>query len=336
LSDSNVKPLIVSPSPHVASDESVPKLMYAVLFALLPAAVVSILFFGWDGLRVLLLASIFCLLVEYLIVRFILQQSNTLADGSALITGLLLGFNLPSNLPSWMIFAGSVVAIGVAKMTFGGLGRNPFNPALVGRVFLLISFPAQMTVWPIPKFLDFSFGQDAVTGATALSIVKEGLKQGESMEKLLTQLPSLTDLMLGVTGGSVGEVSALALLLGGVFLLFRRVITWHIPVSYLATVAVITGVVWLIDPTKSASPLFHLATGGLMLGAFFMATDYVSTPMSAKGQLVYGIGCGVLTVVIRLYGAYPEGVSFAILLMNAATPLINSSFKPARFGHQAA
>ena len=328
--------LIVPPSPHIAGDETIPKLMYAVLYALIPAAVVSILFFGLDGLRVLLLSSLFCLLVEYLIMRFMLGRSSTLADGSALITGLLLGFNLPSNLPAWMIFSGAVVAIGVAKLTFGGLGRNPFNPALVGRVFLLISFPAQMTTWPLPRFLNFSWGEDAVTGATALSVVKEGLKQGESMDSLLAKLPSLIDLILGATGGSIGEVSAIALLAGGLYLLFKKVISWHIPVSYLLTVAVITGVIWLIDPTKSASPLFHLFTGGLMLGAFFMATDYVSTPMSAKGQLVYGVGCGVLTVVIRLYGAYPEGVSFAILLMNATTPLINNSFKPARFGHQAA
>jgi len=242
-----------------------------------------------------------------------------------------LTFNVPSNLPGWMIIIGSLVAIGMAKMSFGGLGKNVFNPALVARVFLLISFPVQMTSWPVPKPITEGLA-DVITGPTPLATVKEGLKAGETMSELKSQLPGNLDYLYGQMGGSLGEVSALALILGGIYMLWKKIITWHIPVSMLGTVVIFTGILWGFDPQHFADPVFHLLTGGMMLGAIFMATDMVSSPMTKSGQLIYGFGIGVLTVLIRVWGAYPEGVSFAILLMNAVTPLINRGFKPKRFG----
>ncbi|MBO7463858.1 MAG: RnfABCDGE type electron transport complex subunit D, partial [Bacteroidales bacterium] len=238
--------------------------------------------------------------------------------GSAILTGVLLAFNLPSNINPFIVMIGALVAIGVAKMTFGGLGQNLFNPALVGRVFLLISFPQQMTTWPTPNENRLHY-LDAVTGATPLS------------HDMLGKTDTL-DLLFGATGGSLGEVAALALIIGGIYMIWRKIITWHIPVSVIGTVAVFTLLVWLIDPTVCVNPLYHLLGGGLMLGAIFMATDYVTSPMSSTGKIIYGIGIGLLTVIIRLWGSYPEGMSFAILLMNAVTPLINKKFKPTRFG----
>jgi electron transport complex protein RnfD len=233
--------------------------------------------------------------------------------------------NLPSNFPVWLTVLGAFVAIGIAKMTFGGLGNNPFNPALVGRVVLLISFPVQMTSWPVPKAWYTAY-LDAATGATPLAILKD--RFGE--------FPQTTDLLLGNIGGSMGEVSAVALLLGLAFLLIRKIITWHIPVSILATVFAFTGILYLLDPAHAPQPWIHLLSGGLLLGAFFMATDYVTSPMTPKGMLIYGVGIGVITVVIRVFGAYPEGVSFAILIMNAFTPLINMYIKPGRFSKRLA
>ena len=256
-----------------------------------------------------------------------LKKPSTLADGSAIITGILLAFNLPSNLPLYMIVVGALVAIGIGKMAFGGLGNNPFNPALVGRVFLLISFPARMTSWPVPH--QMTAYADAVTGATPMNLIGQ-IAGGNTAAA--DQLPALKDLFLGNIGGCLGEVSALALLIGLVILLWRRVITWHIPVTIFATVAVLTGLMWLINPVLYVNPLYHLCSGGLMLGAIFMATDYVTSPMTPKGMVWYGIGIGFLTVVIRYFGSYPEGMSFAILLMNAVTPLINNWCKPKRFG----
>jgi len=212
------------------------------------------------------------------------------------------------------------------------LGNNPFNPALVGRVFLLISFPVQMTSWPKVSVLNFAM-TDAQTGATPLAIVKEGIKNGQNFGDIISQLPvSYTDMFMGQMGGSLGEISALALLLGGVFLLLRKIITWHIPIAMLGSIALFTGVLHLINPADYADPVFHLLTGGVMLGAIFMATDMVTSPMSSKGMLIFGVGIGVITVLIRVWGAYPEGVSFAILIMNAFVPLINKGFKPKRFG----
>jgi electron transport complex protein RnfD len=324
-------PIIISASPHVHSDKSTKNLMYDVLYALIPAFLVSIYVFGISALILTSVAVASCVLFEYVIQKYLLKTEVTVSDGSALITGILLAFNLPSNLPIWMIILGSLIAIGVAKLSFGGLGYNIFNPALVGRVFLLISFPVQMTSWPTPVENNTTL-VDAVTGETTLGIIKEGLMYGDTMSTISQKIPSTLDLLLGITSGSAGEMSALALLLGGIFLLARKVITWHIPITILVTMAVMTGIFWLIDPEQYANPLIHLLAGGAILGAFYMATDLVTSPMTKKGMIVFAIGIGVITVVIRLFGAYPEGVSFAILIMNAFVPLINKYFKPRRFG----
>ncbi len=322
---------IISASPHLHSSRTSKKLMYDVLIALIPAFLVSLYVFGIGALLVTAVAVASCILFEFLIQKYLLKTELTITDGSALLTGVLLAFNLPSNLPIWMIIVGSLVAIGIAKSSFGGLGFNIFNPALVGRVFLLISFPVQMTSWP-NAIENQGKLVDAVTGATPLGIVKEGLQFGETMTSLASQIPSNMDMLLGITGGSLGEMSALALLLGGVYLLIRKVISWHIPVTMLGTMAVITGIFWLVNPEHYASPLFHLLAGGAILGAFYMATDLVTSPMTRKGMIIFAIGIGLITVVIRQFGAYPEGVSFAILIMNAFVPLINTYFKPRRFG----
>jgi electron transport complex protein RnfD len=250
-----------------------------------------------------------------------------------MVTGVLLAFNLPANLPWWMIVAGSIFAIGIGKMVYGGLGSNPFNPALVGRVFLLISFPVQMTSWPLPLISRLQY-TDAATGATPLGILKEGLRNGEAISVITGQVPAHMQLFLGTMGGSLGEVSAIALLLGFGWLLYKKITTWHIPVVVIFTVFAFTGILWLVDPLHNASPLFHLLTGGVMIGAIFMATDLVTSPMTRTGMILYAAGIGVITVVIRVYGAYPEGVSFAILIMNAFVPLINKYLKPKRFGKE--
>ena len=219
-------------------------------------------------------------------------------------------------------------------MTFGGLGNNLFNPALVGRVFLLISFPAQMTTWPLPIENRLNY-LDAVTGATPLAIIKAGQKSNTDVSSYISNdlhFPQLDDLLMGTMGGSLGEVAAIALLIGGIYMLVKRIITWHIPVSIIATVLVFASILWLIDDSQFVNPVYHLFTGGLMLGAIFMATDYVTSPMSNNGKLIYGVGIGLLTMIIRVWGGYPEGMSFAILIMNAVVPLINSKFKPVRFG----
>ncbi len=324
--------LVVSGSPHVHGGLSVRKLMWGVIIAMLPALLASYYFFGLGAVLVSLTAVLSAMLFEYLITKFILKEQPDLMDGSAIITGLLLSFNVPSNLPLWIVIVGSFVAIGIANMYFGGLGKNPFNPALVGRVFLLIAFPMQMTSWPVVTNKVFPMGLDAVTGPTPLGIVKEGLKNGEAMNTLMAQLPSYKDMFLGAMGGSMGEVSAFLLLLGGIYMLIRKIITWEIPVSFIGAVLIFSGILWLIDPSRYVNPLFHLVTGGIMLGVFFMATDMVTSPMTRKGQLIFGAGVGLLTIIIREWGAYPEGVSFAILLMNATVPLLNK-LKPKRFAN---
>lgn len=324
----------MSPSPHTHGKDTTKKLMYGVVIALIPAFITSVLYFGTGALIVTATAVISCIVFEYLIQRYILEKPLSITDGSALVTGLLLAFNLPSNIPVWMVITGSLVSIGVAKMTFGGLGNNPFNPALVGRVFMLISFPVSMTTWPEPR--GFATGYtDAVTGATPLALIKEGLKNGESISDLMTKVPDSLHMLLGEMGGSMGEVSALALLLGFAYMLFRKIITWHIPVSIIGTVAAFSTIHWLLNPETSATPIFHILSGGLLLGAIFMATDYVTSPMNPKAMIIYGCLIGLLTVIIRLYGAYPEGVSFAILIMNAFVPLLNTYVKPQRFGKEA-
>ncbi|HPI31057.1 MAG TPA: RnfABCDGE type electron transport complex subunit D [Bacteroidales bacterium] len=323
--------LTVSGSPHVHGDQTVRKIMWGVVIALIPAMLVSFWYFGIGALLLTAVAVLTCLVVEFLIQKYLLKEPNSIGDGSAVITGILLALNVPSNLPVWMLVVGSVVAIGVAKMTFGGLGKNPFNPALVGRVFMLISFPVNMTSWPTP-LVNRTVLVDAITGPTSLGIVKEGLAKGDSMSDIMTQLPSYAEMLLGNMGGSLGEVSAIALILGGLFLIIRRIITWHIPVTFIGTVFLFTGALYLIEPTQYIDPVFHLLAGGLMLGAIFMATDMVTSPMTKSGMVVFGIGCGLLTVLIRVWGSYPEGVSFAILIMNALVPLINKGFKPKKFG----
>jgi electron transport complex protein RnfD len=296
-----------------------------------PALAWSVLSFGMGAIIVTLVAVLSCMAFEYVIQKFLLKQKPTITDGSAMVTGLLLAFNVPSNLPVGIIIIGSLVAIGIGKMSFGGLGTNPFNPALVGRVFLLISFPVQMTNWPVPRGFNTSY-VDAQTGATPLGILQE---RGEAtVSQLSDKLPEYSDLFIGQMGGSLGEMAGFALIIGFIILLYLRIISWHIPVSTVLSVGVFTGILWLADPNQYADPLFHILTGGLLLGAIFMATDYVTSPMTTKAKWIYGIGIGVLTVIIRVFGSYPEGVSFAILIMNAFVPILNRYMKPKRFGEE--
>ncbi len=315
--------LIVSPSPHVQSSQSTTSIMRDVVIALMPALVVSVVVFGLNVLFVTALSVAACVLFEYLIQKFVVKGACTICNWSAVVTGVLLAFNLPATIPWWIVVIGAFVAIAVAKMTFGGLGKNPFNPALVGRVFLLIAYPVQMTSFPTVE----NPALDALSGATPLAAVKFGTDAG--------QLP-MTDLLLGNMPGSLGEVAAVALLVGFVYLLWRKVITWHIPVTVLGTMAVFAFVVALTRGGDAAQlwqfPLFHVLAGGAMLGAIFMATDYATSPMTTKGCVIFAVGIGLITMCIRLWGAYPEGMSFAILIMNACVPLINKYVKPQRFG----
>lgn len=330
--------LLVAPAPHVQSAQSTVRIMRDVVIALMPALVVSTLVFGVDVLYVTALSVASCVLFEYLIQRFLFRGPSTIGNWSAVVTGVLLAFNLPSSIPWWIVIMGAFVAIGVAKMTFGGLGKNPFNPALVGRVFLLIAYPVQMTSFPMPIHGTF----DALSGATPLAAIKHGAAPN---------LLGVQDLMLGNMPGSLGEVAALALILGFVYLLWRRVITWHIPVTILGTMAVFAAVVALCNISidsigqegtlyrigyllgrASWAGVFHVLAGGAMLGAIFMATDYSTSPMTVRGGVIFAVGIGVITMLIRLWGAYPEGMSFAILIMNAVVPLINKYVKPKRFG----
>ncbi len=310
--------LLVAPSPHVHSSESTSRIMRDVVIALLPALVVSVIYFGLSALVVTLVSVLSCVLFEYLIQKYLIKGECTICNYSAIVTGILLGFNLPASLPLWIVVMGALVAIGVAKMTYGGLGKNPFNPALVGRVFLLIAYPAQMTVFP---------AVDGFSGATPLAAVKSGAMAVSDV--------NLQNMLLGTIPGSLGEVSAVCLILGGAYLLWRKVISWHIPTAVLGTMVVLAAVAATFSGGGSAillSPLFHLLAGGALLGAIYMATDYSTSPMTHKGMLIYGVGIGAITMWIRLKGAYPEGMSFAILIMNACVPLINKYVKPKRFG----
>ncbi len=370
--------LKVSNSPHIHSKDSTKKLMYNVIIALIPALIAAIYYFGWGAIIVTLTSVLSCVIFEYLIQKYLIKGTVTITDGSAIVTGLLLAFNVPSNLPVLLIIIGALVAIGIGKMSFGGLGNNPFNPALVARVFLLISFPVQMTTWPVPSGFrtentdaivetaiasrrneqsqlqatgdtDIVTGAttaieqpqqqskkytDAVTGATPLGLLKQGLRSGKNVSQIMEQVPSHMQMFYGYKGGSMGEVAALALLIGFVYLLIKKVITWHIPVAIIGSVVIFTTILWLVNPEKNADPLFHILTGGILLGAIFMATDYVTSPMMPAAMILYGIGIGVITVLIRVFGAYPEGVSFAILIMNAFVPLMNAYIKPKRFGEE--
>lgn len=314
------KKFIISGSPHLYAKDNVQRIMLDVIIALIPATLGSFYLFGFGAVRVFFVSVVSCLFFEYSIQKFLLRQKPTINDLSAVVTGMLLAFNVPSNLPTWVVIIGSLIAIGIGKMVFGGLGQNLFNPALVARVFLLISFPVFMTSWPEPIESARQL-TDVVTGPTPLGILKESGSIAAASQT--GEIPSYANMMMGNMGGSIGEVSAILLLIGALYLLFRKVITLHIPLAFILTTMVLTGIFWLIDPTKYADPLFHLLTGGLILGAFFMATDMVTSPTSYKGQIIFGIGCGLLTGLIRLFGAYPEGVSFAILIMNAFVPLID-------------
>ena len=330
-----MRKLLVSPAPHIHSAENTRRIMMDVLIALAPSLLVSIYFFGFSAIQLVFVGALTCVGVEYVIQKYLLKTEVTISDLSAAVTGVLLALNLPPNSPWWLMLIGSIVAIGVAKMTFGGLGQNIFNPALVGRVFLLISFPVLMTDWTIPESW-FRAGVDATTGATPLALVKEGLAQGLSVEEILSNSLDLSyfQMLFVKTGGSVGEVSAFALLLGFAYLLFRRVIRPHIPLTIFLTIALFSGIFWLIDPNQYVDPLFNILTGGVLIGSIFMATDYVTSPMTARGMVIYGVGIGVITMLIRMFGSYPEGISFAILIMNSVVPLINKYVKPARFAKE--
>lgn len=313
---------IVSPSPHIHAKQSTSSLMGDVVLALLPAIAVSVVFYGWKELLVLAVSAISCVVIEWAITKWLFKKPGYFCGSSALVTGLLLAMNLPYTTPWWVVLIGALVAIGVAKMTFGGLGQNVFNPALVGRVFLLVSFPTYMTHWEIPQGL---FGVDAISGPTLLGQVAEN--GAASIEGL-----NYWDTLFLNMGGSAGEISALALLAGFVYLVARKVIKPWITLSIFVTVAVIAAIFHCIDPAQFTGPAFNLLTGGLILGACFMATDYVTSPMSTKGGIIYGVGIGFLVMMIRYFGSYPEGVSFAILIMNAVVPLINRAFHQKKFG----
>jgi electron transport complex protein RnfD len=308
--------------------------MLDVVIALLPAVAVSVFFYGWMELLVLAVSVVSCVLLEYLITRYLLKRPSTIGDMSAVVTGILLALNLPPTIPLWIVFIGALVAIGVAKMTFGGIGQNVFNPALTGRVFLLVSFPTFMTHWEIPTgYFGAGLGTDAATGATPLGVIKEGLMQGSTVTDLMSSHGySYSQMLFANMGGSAGEACAIALLIGFVYLLIRRVIKPYITLSILGTVALVSLLFWLANPAQYTDPLFNLLTGGLILGSTFMATDYVTSPMSVKGGIVFGVGIGFITLMIRYFGSYPEGMSFAILIMNAMVPLLNRWFKQKKYG----
>lgn len=317
--------LLVSPSPHLHRAISTQSIMLDVIIALLPAVVVSVLFYGFSELLILAVSVLSCVAVEWAVTRFMLKKGSTIGDLSAVVTGLLLAMNLPPTCPWWIVMIGAIVAIAVAKMSFGGIGQNVFNPAITGRVFLLISFPRQMTDWTLPD--GFLHAGDAVSGATLLGRFKEGgIDAVSGVDYLQTLFFNI--------GGASGEISAAALLIGFVYLLVRRVIKPWTTLTIFATVALFSLVFWGISPEKFTDPVFNLLSGGLILGACFMATDYVTSPMSVKGQIIYAIGVGVITMLIRFFGNYPEGVSFAILIMNITVPLLNMRFHQRKYGRK--
>ncbi len=320
--------LLVSPNPHIHAPVSTKSLMRDVIIALIPAVICSFVFYGWREILLMAVSVASCVLLEWAITKYMLRKPSTIGDLSAVITGILLALNLPYTTPWWVVMIGAVVAIGVAKMTFGGIGQNIWNPALVGRVFLLVSFPTYMTTWGAPKGV-----VDAVSGPTPLGAIQEGLMQGASVQEL-TSAFNYRDLLFANLGGSAGEACALALLAGFVYLCCRKVIKPWITLSIFGTVALTSLIFWGIDPTRFTDPLFNLLTGGLVLGACFMATDYVTSPMSLWGGVIFGVGIGFLTMMIRYFGSYPEGVSFAILIMNSVVPLLNMWFHQKKFGRK--
>ena len=326
------KSLLVSPSPHLHANVSTTSLMRDVIIALVPASIVSVLFYGWAALLVFALSIVSCVLVEWVITKYLMKKPSTVGDLSAVVTGLLLAMNLPATTPWWIILIGAIVAIGVAKMSFGGLGQNIFNPAITARVFLLISFPSYMTNWTATQ--GFISRPDAVSGATPLGVIKEAIGSGSTIPEYLAanNLTSVT--FLQDMGASLGEFSSIALLLGFVYLLIRKVVKAWIPVSIFATVILISGIFSLINPDIYTGPVFNIFTGGMVLGACFMATDYVTSPMSTLGGIIYGVGIGVIVMMIRYFGSYPEGMSFAILIMNCVVPLLNIWFHQKKYGRK--
>lgn len=324
--------LLIALPPHEKSEVSVEKIMWSVVLALIPTTLAGIYFYGVRALLVTAVAVGASVLVEHLVVRYVFRRPTTsVADGSAVVTGMLLAYNVPASIPFWEIVVGAIVAIGVAKMAFGGIGNNPFNPALVGRAFMLISFPVDMTTWPVPGAARFSLSLDAVTAATPLGLVKEAGQGG--LAAVAGDLPSYLDLFLGNIGGCIGEASALAVIIGGLYLIYRGYIAWPVPLAYLGTLAITTGIAWLIDPSTYIDPLYHILAGGAMLGAWFMVTDMTTSPMSVKGRILFAAIAGVLAGLIRLFGGFPEGVSYSILIMNAFVPVIDRHLKPRKFGY---
>lgn len=324
----NTDNLVVSSSPHIRTATTISSAMRDVLIGLTPALIMSLYYFRLAALGVILVSVLTAVLSEYIFQR-LTKQEVTINDYSAAVTGLLLAFTLPPNLPLWMAAVGAVAAIIIAKQIFGGLGNNIFNPALIGRAILVASWPAAMTTWISPI--------DGVTTATPLGILKQAgnlqaIGDVSGASELIAQLPSLTDALLGNVGGSLGETSAIALLIGGLFLIYKGHVDWRIPGTYLGTVFVLTTIIGLATGQGMWYPIFHLLTGGLFLGAFFMATDWVTTPITKKGRVIFGLGCGILTVLIRLKGGYPEGVCYSILLMNCVTPLLDRYTKAKVFG----
>ncbi len=314
-------------APHVVSNNNTSSIMKLVIIALLPTIIVSIIYFGFNGFMQYVIGILSCVLFEYIYCR-IYKIKSTIKDYSAVVTGILLVMCMPVYIPIWITILGSFISIIAAKMIFGGIGQNPFNPALVGRTFLLISFLPQMTFWSIPKETIFTNGifVDAISSATVLGIVKN-----QYISENIGNLPTFLNGMFYLSG-SLGEVSAITLLIGGIFLIYKKVITWHIPVFFIGTVFILSSLVWLFNKNEVLDPFTQIFSGGLFLGAFFMATDYSSSPLFIKGKIVFAIGCGVITILIRLYGGYPEGVAFAILIMNAFVPLLDKYLKPEPFG----
>lgn len=321
---------LVSPAPHLHVKTSTQSIMRDVLIALAPAVIVSIVFYGWRELMVLAVSVASCVLTEWAVTRFMLKKPSTVSDLSAAVTGVLLAMNLPASIPWWVTVIGGVFSIGVIKMTFGGLGQNVFNPAIAGRIFLLISFPVYMTDWSLTDGLVPAV--DAVSGATPLTALKEALISGSTVTEFFAESGLTLKQMLMDVGASAGEISSMALLVGFAYLLVRKVVKIWIPLSIFATVIVVSGIFSLVNPDLYTGPLFNIFTGGMVLGACFMATDYVTSPMSTVGGIIYGIGIGVIVMMIRYFGSYPEGMSFAILIMNCAVPLLNKWFHSKKYG----
>lgn len=323
---------IVSPSPHIHSKNATPAIMRDVIIALSPAIIVSIVFYGWSELLILAVSVASCVLIEWAITKWLLKKPSTIGDLSAIVTGMLLAMNLPSEIPLWIVFVGALIAIGVAKMTFGGLGQNIFNPAITARVFLLISFPSYMTTWKDVTGFVPTAQFDAVSGATPLGVLKEALKSGSTIPQFLSSNGYTMDALIRDIGGSAGEISAIALLIGFVYLLIRKVIKPWITLSIFATVAAIAAIFHGVNPDLYTGPLFNLFTGGVILGACFMATDYVTSPMTTRGGIIFGVGIGLIVMMIRYFGSYPEGMSFAILIMNCTVPLIDKWCHQKKYG----